>query len=153
MFFCHTAHPIAHKESCSRFSEIHKKKKHFVIFIRSAVHLCIMVVPCLTCTALDKHEYTLNQATGFYEYHITCSRGISTPDPMPKEGFTLRTVRKQTCSPAEGAPEQLCHRGTPRLMRKKHQALLQYHAGSFFVFCREYSSRKIMRDRVIPELS
>ena len=82
-----------------------------------------MVVLCLTCTALDKHEYTLNQATGFYEYHITCSRGISTPDPMPKEGF------------------------------KKHQALLQYHAGSFFVFCREYSSRKIMRDRVIPELS
>ena len=107
MVFCHTAHPIAHNESCSRFSEI-RKKKHFVIFIRSAVHLCIMVVPCLTCTALDKHEYTLNQATGFYEYHITCSRGISTPDPMPKEGFTceqyenklavLPRVRRRSCA-------------------------------------------------------
>ena len=74
-----------------------------------------MVVPCLTCTALDKHEYTLdkheytlNQATGFYEYHITCSRGISTPDPMPKEGFTceqyenklaiLPRVRRSSCA-------------------------------------------------------
>jgi hypothetical protein len=46
-----------------------------------------MVVPCLTCTALDKHEYTINQATDLYEYHVTCSRGFSIPDPMPKKGF------------------------------------------------------------------
>jgi hypothetical protein len=46
-----------------------------------------MVIPCLTCTALDKHEYTINQSIGLYEYHVTCNRGFFTPDPMPKKGF------------------------------------------------------------------
>ncbi|MCQ2356394.1 MAG: hypothetical protein MJ014_05175, partial [Methanocorpusculum sp.] len=70
--------------------------------------ILIMVVPCLTCTALDKHEYTINQAASLYEYHVTCSRGIATPDPMPKEGFTceqyenklavLPRVRRSSCA-------------------------------------------------------
>ena len=70
--------------------------------------ILIMVVPCLTCTALDKHEYKLNEATGLYEYHITCSRNIATPNPMPKEGFTcenyenklaiLPRVRRSSCA-------------------------------------------------------
>ncbi|MDV0443619.1 hypothetical protein [Methanorbis rubei] len=67
-----------------------------------------MVVPCLTCTALDKHEYSMNKESGSYEYHVSCSRGIAVPDPMPKEGFVceqyenklavLPRVRRSSCA-------------------------------------------------------
>ncbi|MDR3102430.1 MAG: hypothetical protein LBU24_04310 [Methanocalculaceae archaeon] len=67
-----------------------------------------MVVPCLTCTALGKHEYTMNQVTDLYEYHISCNRGRTVPDPMPKAGFfcaeyesklaVLPRIRRNNCA-------------------------------------------------------
>lgn len=67
-----------------------------------------MVVPCLTCTALGKHEYTINPATGNYEYHLSCERGCPVPEPVPKEGFicsdyenklaVLPKVRRSSCA-------------------------------------------------------
>ncbi len=67
-----------------------------------------MVVPCLTCTALDKHEYTANNETGNFEYHLSCCKGVVVPDPMPKEGFSckqyenklavLPRVRRSSCA-------------------------------------------------------
>jgi hypothetical protein len=54
-----------------------------------------MVVPCLTCTSLDKHTYTINQVTSLYEYHVTCNRGLVTPDPMPKEGFICKNYENK----------------------------------------------------------
>lgn len=67
-----------------------------------------MVVPCLTCTALDKHEYSQNEETGNFEYHLTCKNGCPLPDPVPKEGFTcdryenklaiLPRVRRSSCA-------------------------------------------------------
>ncbi|HJK00744.1 MAG TPA: hypothetical protein O0X73_00315 [Methanocorpusculum sp.] len=57
-----------------------------------------MVVPCLTCTALGKYEYTLNQSTDFYEYHIICNHGIVTPNPMPKKGFICKQYENKHSS-------------------------------------------------------
>lgn len=47
-----------------------------------------MVVPCLTCTSLDKYEYVFNKETTFYDYHISCKKGVELPCPMTKDGFT-----------------------------------------------------------------
>lgn len=47
-----------------------------------------MVVPCLTCKYLDKYEYVFNKETTFYEYHISCEKGVELPCPMVKDGFT-----------------------------------------------------------------
>jgi len=47
-----------------------------------------MVVPCLTCIHRDGYKYVFNSETREYEYHLTCSNGVSLPVPVPKIGFT-----------------------------------------------------------------
>ncbi|MDO5843795.1 MAG: hypothetical protein Q4Q53_01440 [Methanocorpusculum sp.] len=49
-----------------------------------------MVVPCLTCKSLDKYEYVFNKETTFYEYHISCKKGVELPCPMVKDGFECK---------------------------------------------------------------